>query len=218
MAAIEIDLTGIGNPDEAEANRIPPGYYLAEVTDHFEDQKSDYAGSYRFEITLKGATFFAGRKLNYNYSDPGQISDPKKADGAKARVRMLASRLGLVKADDFGRAVPINFDDAIGAQLVVQVEARPSKDDLAKVYANIAYAGLFPLDHPDIPAEVRTAIGLPPAREKSASVAGVSAAPKAAGGRANGRATSASAQAAGVPAASGSPASRDAVNAAFRGI
>ena len=168
---MDLDLRNYDDADAAEqGDRIPAGYYLAEVADHFEDTKSEYPGSYKYQLVLDDSAgkVLAGRKLFFGYSDPSNIDDEKKKSNAMTRCRMLASRLNLIAADGYGKQARVNFDNAVGQKVVIRVVRKPDKKDPTKVWSEVDYDGVYPLDHPDIPDADRKRLNLPPARPKGA--------------------------------------------------
>lgn len=169
---IELDLSGFKTEDEIEsAGRLSPGWYRAQVHDHYENSQKPGQCVLVFQIQEGD---HAGFKSDYRFEDPSYETDPAKQKRAMQRVMMLASRLGLINKQQVGKAgVSIDFDAAIGKDMVIQVTSRNSKDQFGNpvIYVNIAYEGVFPPDHPKIPADVRTALGLPPARAGAADAA-----------------------------------------------
>jgi hypothetical protein len=170
--AFELDLTDVQSPEQLEAGpMVAPGWYRAIINDYYEDDNKE--DDRVFEILIQGGTH-DGRKLFYRFTRPEHYEDEKKAKTAKRRIGMLASRLGLVKQDDFGKVTSVDFDAAINREIVIEVitDSYDVVDEITgatvkKTSNKISYAGIFPLDHPDISDENRVALKLPPARPKA---------------------------------------------------
>lgn len=182
---MELDLTGQESREQMEAgDRIAVGWYRGVVDDHLDDRNND--GQYMLVCRVEGAGYdpaakrpiagFDGKKTKYFFSDPRTV-DADKQKKALDRVQMLASRLNLVRDDQLGKpGVAIDFDQAVGTAIVFQIEVNTwdEKDELGQVVGKksthrIAYAGIYPPDHEKIPADVREALKLPPARTKGSA-------------------------------------------------
>jgi hypothetical protein len=70
------------------------------------------------------------------------------SDKAKKRIAILAHRMRLISEDDFGDRVSIEWSQAIGKQLVVQVveEEYDAKDGKKAKRAKLSFAGFWGLD------------------------------------------------------------------------
>ena len=174
---LDLDLTKFDNQDDLEqGDKVPPGWYPARLTDHYEDQKNE--GLYVFEYTLADACgAFGGKKMFQRINDPRSTDDPKKAATYMNRARALASRLGLVSTDALGRQTQAEFDQAIDSDVVVKIVNRPDRDDPNKVWNEIDYLGVYPPNHPDVPDDERKRWGLPAARPKTGAGAKAAAKP-----------------------------------------
>jgi hypothetical protein len=177
---LELDLTETKTREQAEAgDQVPVGWYLADLDDCNEDSSNN--GQFVFEFVARGG-LYDGKKLFYRFMDPREIEDEKKKRTATNRVQMLASRLGLIREDQFGQpGVTIDFDKAIGRRVVVHVKEQVfdqrdesgNKTGDKRHFTGIDYSGVYPVDHPKIPKEVRESLKLGPARaEDKATTAG----------------------------------------------
>jgi len=182
---LPIDPSEIDEAALENKGRLPSGYYQAEVMDCYPDQKDQTGIKVIYKIT---AGPFAGREVpdtiwNYENSD----TDDKKKH-ALNRMLLVLKRLG---ARD-PQSTHINLRLAIGKHVVIQLgrKKEPFCESCREVvtraegdrsrtcptcggklkwvekddeYANVQYEGVYPLDHPKIPDEVRVALDLPAA-------------------------------------------------------
>lgn len=177
---IELDLTDYKSPEQAEAGEfVKPGWYRAVVSNHVGN---DEKGEYRLEFTVQGGVY-DGKKISYYFADPRFMDDDDKIKKAKARIRMIASRLGLISDDAYGNKANLDFDNAVNRPAVIEVEANTYdlKDDMGNVIGQkknnrISYAGIYPPDHLDIPQKVRAELKLPAAKGKASAGGGRTAA------------------------------------------
>lgn len=145
--------------------RAPDGYHRAKLVSLTDDE--DGNKRLTFEVVSAKAK---GAKQTEKLSNP-ILLDGDKAPKAAARNKTIATRLGLVTADMIGRKdALIRWDSAVGREYVIKVETRkmPVRADGGGggEFTGLAYAGIFPLDHPDIPAAVRVELQLPAAKPK----------------------------------------------------
>jgi hypothetical protein len=164
MAKFTVDLSE-DTPDTLDRGRdVEPGWYKCALEDVFDDTKS-------------GATVFEHRILEGKYknarifdriNDPALATKDNAADVIMRRVKLLAVRLGLLKADACGQQKELDFVDAIGSTVVVHVEHRKYQDAQGnnKEITSVKFDGVYPLDHEKIPEAVRKALGLPAAKVK----------------------------------------------------
>src|SRR5262249_59305060 len=130
-----------------------------------------------YDDTKSGATVFEYKVLEGKYrgakifdriNDPTLATKDNAADMILRRVKLLGSRLGLLKADACGHQKELDFEDAIGQKVVVHVERRKYQDAQGndKEITSVKFDGIYPLDHEKIPEVVRKELQLPPARKK----------------------------------------------------
>jgi len=160
---LELDLAALTLADMEGDGTPPPGKYHARVEEvrHVSDQTSFL----KFRLTLLAGTDPNG--VGCVFSERFYLSDK-----AKKRLAILGHRLQLIADNDLGGRVNIDWAQAIGKQLIVQVveEEYDSKNGKAKS-AKLAYAGFWGLDDErvkDVPrdqAAVRQAAS--PARNAS---------------------------------------------------
>lgn len=172
--------------------KLSTGWYRTKLTDHYEDNTKP--GQYVFEFTVDAGPF-RGEKAWYRFDDPDTVEEEDKRKTAEKRIKMLGCRFGQIKPGDEGRSdVNLDFGAALDREFVIQIEewkqTDPSTKEVTKRGTQIAWAGIYPLDHEKIPDNVRAELKLPPARAKgSDAAAGTTAAapapPPAAGGGAS---------------------------------
>ncbi|HZT79598.1 MAG TPA: hypothetical protein VFA26_05235 [Gemmataceae bacterium] len=158
-----VDLQGTETLDALESgDGPPPGWHRARLEDVFEDK--DRQGVVVFQY--KGVGGIAdGRAIFDRLTDPDACDDPKKAEVAGRRLRLLAKRLGLLTETDCGRSdVEKTWYDALGKEVVLHVTRRAYKDTKTgedKEAVGVDFAGVYPLDYPpdklpkSCPAEAR---------------------------------------------------------------
>lgn len=168
--------------------RVQDGWYrakLGEVTDNQQDGSAELS----FVITVGQ---FSGQKLEKKVWNPKFSNTPENAKKAAVEAKTILYRLGLCTKEDITNGKPMqkSFSEAVGREYVVQAKSRTYKGKDGSDQHAIEVArfppGVYPLDHPNIPAEVRTALALGPARARDASDGPAPAA--AAGTPANGTA------------------------------
>lgn len=139
MIGLDLDLSN-DKPADWENTEVGPGWYKAVLADVVQNDEK-----YRFELVFTiNHGGCANQKQTYFLSFPSHADNPDKAI---QRVKMIAARLGLLTADDAGKAKTLNFLDAMGQEVFLQVETSPGKDG-KKDFTGIAYSGIFPLNHP----------------------------------------------------------------------
>lgn len=144
-------------------NSLEPGWVRAVVTDTSEDKN----GGQSFEWTVKGGAS-DGAKFFDTLFNPSNSASEKGAKFCAQRAKLVASRLGLLKGDELGKAVELDWMQAIGNEYVVKLVADNYKDTKGNDRESIkpAFDGIFALDHEKIPDAIRKALSLPPARKK----------------------------------------------------
>ena len=159
MAKFNLDLRG-DNAETMDSGGNPiPGCYAARLEDSYDDHNQEGITVLEFVIIL-GA--FIGRKLFYRLSNPDLAINDQKARTAINRIKMIASRLGLIGEEDAGKEVDVDFCEAIGWEGVVEFEERtyPGDDGSPRTTRGIAYSGIYPSGHKDLakktlPAELQ---------------------------------------------------------------
>ena len=181
MAKFTVDLSE-DTPDTLDRGRgVDPGWYRCDLDDVYDDSKT---GATVFEYKVLEPAKWKGTKIFDRVSDPEQADREGAANMIMRRVKLLGSRLGLLKADACGQQTELDFMDAIGQQVVVQVEHRKYKDKEGndREINSVKFDGVYPVDHEKIPEAARKVLGLPPARVKEGAAAGA-----AGGGNGSGR-------------------------------
>lgn len=156
MLQFTLDLGDIKDEAEMERGlRVDPGWYLATCTDAYETKNS----SFGLEFTLKN-----GQKITDFLNDPALAESDAAMRVARQHMIVAAKRLGLIGAGNMGQQVTLDWTDAIGREVVLHVKANNYKDKNTglQVEGNpkIDFAGIYPLNHPKIPEDVRKQLGL----------------------------------------------------------
>lgn len=170
----DLDLSGKESIEQVEnGDRVPPAWYRASCSDHYEDEAKG-GGEYVLEFEIAGG-MYDGKKLYYRFKDPAIVEDEKKQRTAANRVGLLAARLGLIDQGALGKRAALDFDKAIGREVVLHVTDQ--KTDRGN-YVGIDYGGIFPLDHEKIPDDERKRLKLPAKGAGGGSSAGAGPAAK----------------------------------------
>lgn len=193
-----LDLTRDTAATVEQGSYVPAGWYFASLDDVDDDTKSGKTvlvfvvsnGPSVLEHSKPDPKDTKGKKrlIEYEAQPNGphasrkvfeRLSDPDALEGdavntATKKIKVHASRLGLLKPEHFGQQADLDFADAIGASVVLHVvpnEYTNNGGELVKA-SQLAFDGIYPRDHDKIPAAVRAALGLPPG--KNAGTGGAS--------------------------------------------
>lgn len=162
MAKFTVDLTD-ETPETIDRGRsVEAGWYKCVLDDVYDDSKNgDTVCEWK---VMEGK--YRDAKIFDRLRDPALATEGKHAEMSLRRIKVVASRLGLIKTDAYGQQADIDFMDAIGQEAVLQVKHRKykDKDGNEQEIDGVDFAGVYPLDHEKIPADVRKALGLPPAK------------------------------------------------------
>jgi hypothetical protein len=152
--------------DDEESSRgvREPGFYRAILDEVKESEHSEGAVDFYYRVTMGD---YKGSIVRDTLYHPDYARKDSSAPGLARRLRILAGRLGLWDGKP-GEAVNVCWLDAIGREVVIQAIEDKYKDKggVERVNYKPDFAGIFPLDHHEIPEAVRTALALPPARPK----------------------------------------------------
>jgi len=125
----ELDLEGIDNEKQLEGFETPePGtYHLCCLA--FNPSPDNYDGKkFQFAVLAGTVEGQSGRTFWESFVNPA----PSHKDGgmmAKKRLAKLAIALGLIQRSDLGKRVQINWEAAVGRQLVAKVKVRSWEKD-----------------------------------------------------------------------------------------
>jgi hypothetical protein len=174
---IDLDLTNLSADDLEGDGSPPPGKYHARIEDM--QRVSDQNSYLKVRLSLLAGTDANG--VGCVFSERFYLSDK-----AKKRLAILAHRLHLLADDSFGSRVSVNWFDAIGKQLIVQVveEEYEAKGGAKAKRSKLAFAGFWGLDDErvkDVPRD-QAALRQPGAKYQAAPPKSMSTAAKSAGG------------------------------------
>lgn len=158
MAKWQTDLTNI-KPDDMDDSRADPGFYLATLESELENQETG-AEELTFRIT---GPRFKGQAVTKRINNPGLADTEKAAEGQSKVARLWATRLGILKKEDAGKQVELDWSKAVGWKGVIELELHEYVRDDGKAgkAVQFTYLGVYPLDHEKIPAVERARLGLP---------------------------------------------------------
>lgn len=143
------------------------GWYRAEL-ERLELNEKQTSLMFRFRVTdgpFKGC-------VSTEFIDlPEWVANDEARDTVTRKLGNWLHRIGLwdgIKGHKPDLSMP---SAAVGTELVIHIKTRRWKDKKTGVdrqATGIDFAGVFPLDHPRIPADVRRALALPEARKEGA--------------------------------------------------
>lgn len=166
--AFDLDFSGGENSDFLDSGgRLPAGWYRARFAGQ-EDIQDNGGLRMKFEVSYGP---FAGQKVNRMLSNPRFADDAKKKQNAATNLKSWAFRMGIVTKQevDSGVKKAVDYNSKIGTEYVIHVV--PQKDYKTKEpngFMEVAYTGVYPFAHHDIPPNVRTALALGPAATPAA--------------------------------------------------
>lgn len=154
----KVNLAG-DTPESVDGIQPLPGWYKATLESASEDGKT---GAMILDFRITGPTF-AGAHVKDRVWNPEYANEEKKIEATAKRAKAVMSRLGLLSKDEFGREIEVEFEEAVGREFALKViqDDFEGKDGKNVEKVGLGYLGMFPCDHPNIPPEARTKLGLP---------------------------------------------------------
>jgi hypothetical protein len=136
MSFQNLDLGSFTKDSDLEGTRVPPGKYHVQVLDVRQD------GEGRTPCLAFKLAVLAGEHQGLTFQERLYFSDK---DGAKRRVALFARRLGLVRPEDLGKKVTIDWQRAVGRDFVAEVveETYEKRDGSKGTSSKLAFNGLF---------------------------------------------------------------------------
>lgn len=155
MFNTELDLGGFKDEEDLSGMPlVPPGKYHVRVTDVREGKGKTPAVVLRYQI-------LAG-------TDPQAIGMYQEdnvflTDSAIKRVALVALRLGLISRGDLGKKVNVNWLQAYGRELIVEIhdEEFERKDGTKGHTSKVTFGGVWDLNHPEVKDVPRAAVSSP---------------------------------------------------------
>jgi hypothetical protein len=159
MTLKEIDLTGFSTDTDLEGARVPPGRYHVQVLDVRPDDEA------RTPCLVFKLVVLTGEHRGLTLPERLYFSDK---DGAKRRVSLFARRLGLVRPEDLGKRLSIDWRHAVGRDFIGEVieESYEKRDGSTGTVSKLAFGGLYSCDDErvkDVPRGQLQAVAPPPA-------------------------------------------------------
>lgn len=155
----EIDLRG-QTVDSLDRVDVGPGWYWATLKRADTDPQSGKLET-AWDVELPG-----GRRgtVRDNYNSPAYEHDEQKRINLARRFATWAKRVGLVTAQDNGKVLSLDPSLAVGTRRIICVisEKFTREDGTEGMVSKIPWAAIYTDDRPEIPAEVRVALGLMP--------------------------------------------------------
>jgi hypothetical protein len=158
----ELDL-GDDTPETLEhGGHVSPGWKHVKVEDVYDDPKNQGT----LVLLLRVLTGKAKGAAHYERLwSPTNAADEQKAQSARNRRKLFAKRLGLIGDGDAGKNVSVDWADAIGREALVKIKRdlkKGANGEPDKEFTNVEFAGVYRVDHPDVPPEALREAGLPP--------------------------------------------------------
>ena len=157
MAKRQLDCTDMTEGD-LEDKGLPVGWYAVkcvayEVDDNFRD-------CFTFVVT---STFCKGKRQVSFLNNPDHCSVDSERAGQIKKMRLWFHRLGILSKEDVGKSPIIDPTKPVGKDFVLEIEAPTFNKKTGEMgkFPQIAYGGVYPLDHESIPVAVRQQLGLP---------------------------------------------------------
>ena len=169
MAVYQDNLTGVPKEDLDETNLVPD-FYLVTLAEEGEDNET---GAFVLNFRIDGPTFKGAHK-KVHLSNPGLAKTQEDGEKQLSRLRKWARRLGLITDADLGKPLAIDFAKAVGKPFVLEIEPPRVDKRTGEMgrFPQVAYLGVYPLDHDSITAAERARLGLPLLPGQVAPVAG----------------------------------------------
>jgi hypothetical protein len=152
---VELDFTSDSWDGIESGSRVPEGWYRCVVADTFDDPKNEGAIVLRYQVA---AGPWRGCSIEEKLFSPELSFDADKARIAATKLKMRAKRLGLIRPEDMGKRVAIEWPNAIGRECWLCVHARQyeGKDKQMHTATEPKFDGVYALDDERVPVEVRT--------------------------------------------------------------
>ncbi len=162
----ELDLTDDTADSLESGGQIRPGWHHAKVEDAYDDPKNQGTLVLLFRV-LGGKCSGAAHYERLWGAD--NAKDAKSATTAKNRRKLFLKRLGVIGDGDAGKQVSVDWADAIGRECLIKIKRDTKKQDdgETKEYINLDFAGIYRLNHPEVPAEAWKESGLQPPASSS---------------------------------------------------
>lgn len=150
MATTVLDMAGWSDDRIERGDTVPDGWYLADLTE--TDETEDGAAVLlTFQIA---AGDYAGIEFVERLGDPSLSADKKKSMAMAGRIKLFASRLGLLPPEEERTAsTVIVWDEAVGKRFAVQVQTRTftKKDGTEGAACGLTFRGVFDASRPEVP-------------------------------------------------------------------
>lgn len=151
-----IDTRGRSVEDVDRGGQLAPDWYFARIADVYEDRRD---GSTVLDFKIVGGPFDgSGSNIKLFEPDPGASEAERRR--TMQRRQTWAYRVGLIRKDQIGQAVPIDWTKCLGQTVFLKIEEQREKDratgrETGRVFTRPGYLGAYPLDHHEVPADVR---------------------------------------------------------------
>ncbi len=155
--AWEVDFTD-QTPETMDAVRPDPGWYNAEVVDTKEDPEK---GDMHVVFKILGPRFIGAQHTEY-LQNPAYSRTEQATVISARKLGTWALRLGLATKADAGTRKELDWSKAVGVRVVLHLkeDAYTGSDGKTKTPLRCDWAP-YDLLHEKIPADVRSALGLP---------------------------------------------------------
>jgi hypothetical protein len=134
---MDLENENVGEIDDSRAERPPAGNYSAKVKEIADDDKHPGGKVFRFGITLGP---WKGCSITEWLTATHQGKTPESQRRIKQRRILFAKRLGLLDSTASGQCVEIDWDAAIGLDVVIK--AKEEEQD-GKPRTRLEWDGLY---------------------------------------------------------------------------
>lgn len=165
-----------GDKTTAAGEKISAAGWYHVAVESITENPVDYQGKLKENAAFEAAVVVlagtdSGQKnkkfnITFHNEKPGDHEFVKQKN--KALINRFFLAMSLLKQEELGTPKPINLEDALSRQMVIQIEMNPGSGTNAnKTYANMATDGIYHVDDPacaTVPKDERALKHIPPAR------------------------------------------------------
>jgi hypothetical protein len=148
----EYDLQGKTREEIEAGNTVPNGWYRTKITS-VELEKDTGALLMQYTVT---AGAHKGAKIGDRLMSPAQADSDNGRKVATNRRQLVASRLGLLPDDAFGKKATVNWLHAMNRECIIKVINRtfPKKDGTTGTACGPTFDGVYPVGDKRTPVEM----------------------------------------------------------------
>ena len=147
----DVDCTGL-TPETMDESRCPAGWHEAECTNVVEDP-----GEGKMVVTYITTSEPKGCVISQTFNEPSLAKTEKEQQSRNKFFRIWGVRMGVIPKTSAGKVSGCDPRKAIGRKCVLHVvdNVYTKEDGNVVSTTKIDYAGVYPLDHAEIPEKER---------------------------------------------------------------